>query len=117
MFLEPTSNQELLAQFIGEMIKTCGLRTSTKKYKTRLKVFLDELQPWLLATDLLNPPPPVFTIIEDVYFTKNPNSKDEADENVWVTLSPEGRACFRAWLRRQGIDPNQVCLPEPPQQG
>jgi hypothetical protein len=30
---------------------------------------------------------------------------DGADEAITVTLSPQGAAVFRAWLRQRGLDP------------
>jgi hypothetical protein len=43
-----------------------------------------------------------FTLFDHLAFA--PNGEDE-DEEVWVALSPEGKAFFRAWLRQRGVDP------------
>lgn len=66
-----------------------------------IQKFVDELKPWVIPSDLSVKPRPVFTILDDLAIDKD-------KETVEVSLSPEGKALFRAWVRRQGIDPDTI---------
>lgn len=59
--------------------------------------FLDALEPWVHPGDCPDPRAE-FTVFSRI-------EMDESTEMISMVFTPEGLAFFRAWLRRQGIDP------------
>jgi hypothetical protein len=62
-----------------------------------LHAFLNELEPWVDFGDCPDPRPE-FTVFARI-------EMDWATDIVSVVFTPEGLAYFRAWMRRQGLDP------------
>jgi len=87
---------ELVMQFLAELMNaTMDLQDHTA-FQQALQSYCDSLRPWLDPAD--GPPHPhaLFSLLENCSF-------DESSENVTVVLSPEAKALFRAWLRRNQI--------------
>jgi hypothetical protein len=76
----------------------CGMMmTDEVAYQRHLQSFLDRLKPWLYPGDCPEPCP-AFTVFSRIEI-------DDETETLSLIFTPEGLAFFRAWLRRQGIDP------------
>lgn len=93
---------ELTMRFIVDLLGSAGPRPSEEELQASMQAFFEGLGPWLLPSDLTRPIPPNFTLFRDFQTT-------EDGKYYRAALSPEGEALFRAWLRRQGIDPDQIC--------
>lgn len=91
------AENELILRFIAELMKkTMHLRNETA-FRAALQDFTNDLLPWVSPYDLDRLPRHEFTMFESV---------DMTDDDInSVVLSPECLALFRAWLRRQGVDP------------
>ena len=65
-------------------------------YQRATQAFVDELSPWM---------PPVDAPIRSHATLFSRLEIDEQTDLISVDFTPEGLAYFRAWLRRQGLDP------------
>ena len=87
----------LVCRFMAELLG-CGMDiTDEAAYQRALQCFIDTLEPWMHRGDCPDPCP-AFTVFSRIEI-------DDETETLSVVFTPEGRALFRAWLRRQGIDP------------
>jgi hypothetical protein len=66
-------------------------------HQRAVQAFLDELKPWLQPGDCPIPRRQ-FTVFSSIEMGRH-------TDTVSVAFTPEGLAFFRAWLRRQGLDP------------
>lgn len=89
-------SSSLACRFVAELMSRTMDVTDDAAYKRAVQAFIDELRPWM--------PPvaapgrcyaPLFSRLEI----------DEDADQVVADFTPEGLACFRAWLSRQGLDP------------
>ena len=87
----------LVCHFVAELLKHTMDIADEAAYQRELQAFLDELNPWVHPGDCPDPRT-AFTVFAQLEI-------DESTEAVSVAFTPEGLAFFRAWLRRQGIDP------------
>ena len=94
-FAEPWSST-LVCRFVADLLDRTMDLTDEEAHQRALQVFVDELRPWI---------PPVHgpsrshaTLFSSMEF-------DEESGQVSVAFTPEGLACFRGWLSRQGLDP------------
>lgn len=90
----------LVVQFIGDVLKRTIDCPTVVAHQQALQAFLDELAPWVTPADLPPRRRQSFTLFD--HLSCAPHGEDE---DVWVALSPEGQAFFRAWLRQRGVDP------------
>jgi hypothetical protein len=90
-------DNEWVIRFIAELMKKTMHLRNEEAFRAALQDFTDDLLPWVSPYDLERFPRHQFTMFESVDMT------DEAINHV--VLSPECLALFRAWLRRQGVDP------------
>lgn len=95
-------NQLLVVHFVGDVLKHTMDAPTDVAYQQALQRFLTDLSPWVLSEELPLLVGPAFTIFDACEFTP---TADATDENISVVLSPQGIVLFRAWLRRQGVDP------------
>ena len=87
----------LVLRFLAELLRKTIDIHNDNDFQAVVQSFANELLPWVRPADLAWPPRPQFTLFESV---------DMTSEDIHsVTLSPEGLGLFRAWLRRQGLDP------------
>ena len=87
----------LACRFMAELIeRTIGI-VDDAAHQQAVQAFLDDLRPWLHDADRVAPRP-TFTVFSEM-------ALDPDTEEVSVVFTPEGRAFFRAWLRRRGLDP------------
>ena len=87
----------LACRFLAELMGRTMDITDEVAYQREVQAFLDELKPWVYPGDCPDPRPE-FTVFSRL-------EMDEYTDTVSVVFTPEGRAFFRAWMRRQGIDP------------
>jgi hypothetical protein len=92
----------LVIHFVGDVLKQTMDAPTDVAYQQALQRFLTDLSPWVVPTEVPTLLGPAFTIFEACEFTP---TADGTDENISVVLSPQGIDLFRAWLRRQGVDP------------
>ena len=88
----------LAYRFVADLLartRDCG--DDDAAHQRTVHAFLDELRPWVHAADC-PAPRDTFTVFSEM-------SLDPDTETVSVAFTPEGRAFFRAWLRRRGLDP------------
>jgi hypothetical protein len=91
-----TMDRELLLEFLAELFNATHTTDTTDAFQRVVQTFCDELRPWLTPMDVPPEPRAVFSLFEDCNI-------DEATDITTVQLSPEGRAFFRAWVRRQAV--------------
>jgi hypothetical protein len=65
-------------------------------YQRAVQVFVNELRPWV---------PPIIGRAQPHARLFVRMEIEEETGQVSVEFTPEGLACFRGWLRRQGLDP------------
>ena len=93
-FLSPEERRrDLVVQFLAELLQRTGTPTQQEHFQATLQAYCDSLRPWLEPSDGPLQPRAVFSLLEEY-------TMDTIGDNVTVVLSPEGEACFRAWLRR-----------------
>lgn len=97
-----TAYENLEREFIMHVLKRTRRSPALEVYQYQMQMFLDSLARYLDPADLELISNAPFTIFDDLHFI--PNGQGD-DEDVYVSLSPQGHAIFRAWLRRRGIDP------------
>lgn len=85
----------LVLKFVADLMKRTIDAPTPEAFEQAAQAWRDELRPWLEPEDCPALPREQFTVLD--YCTI-----DEA-EDVWVRLSPEGYAFFRAWLRRKAL--------------
>src|SRR6266849_9810203 len=88
-----------LVQFLGALLRRTLDCPTVEAHQQALQGFLDDLAPWLSPADLPTILRQPFTLFDHLAFT--PHGED-GGEDVWVALSTEGQAVFRAWLRQRG---------------
>jgi hypothetical protein len=94
-FAEPWSST-LVCRFVADVLDQTRDIADDAVYQRALQAFVDELRPWM--PPIAGPPrshAPLFSRMD----------LDEDTGQVSVVMTPEGLACFRGWLRRQGLDP------------
>ena len=91
------AENDLVLRFVVALLKIEETHASERDLQAALQTFTNELGPWVSPADLDLPPRYAFSMFDSLDMTE--------DDRHSVTLSPEGVALFRAWLRRQGIDP------------
>lgn len=82
--------------FLAEIMRATGNPEDQDVLQRSLQTFVDSLRPWLEPHYDPTNPRALFTLIEQCAF-------DETSDNITVVLSPEAKALFRAWLRRNKI--------------
>lgn len=87
----------LACRFMAELLGRTMDIADEVAYQREVQAFLDALNPWLHPGDCPDPRAE-FTVFSKIVM-------DENTETISVVFTPEGLAYFRAWLRRQGIDP------------
>ncbi len=89
-------SSSLACRFMAELMERVMDIKDDAAHQRAVQAFVDELRPWMPPVD--GPPQshaPLFSRLEI----------DQDTDQVSVEFTPEGLACFRGWLRRQGIDP------------
>lgn len=92
----------LVVHFIGDLLRRTLDAPTAAAHQQALQGFLAELSPWVLPHELPALLGPAFALFDACAFTP---TADGTDEDVAVTLSPQGEVLLRAWLRRRGVDP------------
>jgi hypothetical protein len=100
--MERTRHDTLQREFIYHVLKKTVRSPGTKAYLYRMHMWIGSLEPYLDNEGRRILDNATFTIFDELYFIPNGNGDDE---EVYVALSPEAAALFRAWLRRRGLDP------------
>ena len=100
MVEERSPQHALVFQFVGALLQRTLDCPTAAAHQQALQGFLDDLTPWINPADLPTLLRQPFTLFDHLAFTPNGD-----DEDVWVALSVEGQALFRAWLRQRGLDP------------
>lgn len=100
--MEDTRHEALTREFLIHLFKKVIPSPSEQVYKYKVGRFIDPLVPYLDPEDCLALTSTPFTMLHYCHFIP---SGDGDDEDVYIALSPEGKALFRAWLRRRGFDP------------
>jgi hypothetical protein len=91
---EPASM--LVCRFVAAVLERTIDITDDAIHQHALQVFVNELRPWMPSVaGPFRAHAPLFAMLE----------LDEKTGRVLVEFTPEGLACFRGWLRRQGLDP------------
>jgi hypothetical protein len=90
---------ELATQFLAEILDLTSDCPTDDAYRAIIQTFLDALFPWIDFADLPHPPATSFTLMNTLCLRD--------DDTILSAFSPEGRALFRAWLRRRGVDPRR----------
>jgi hypothetical protein len=91
---EPASM--LVCRFVAAVLERIIDITDDAIHQHALQVFVNELRPWMPpVAGPFRVHAPLFAMLE----------LDEKTGRVSVKFTPEGLACFRGWLRRQGLDP------------
>ena len=86
----------LACRFIAELLGRTIHITDDIAYQHAVQAFVDELQPWI---------PPVSGPTQSYATLFSSLELDEHTGEVSADFTSEGLACFRGWLRRQGLDP------------
>jgi hypothetical protein len=86
---------DLVLRFVADLMRRTLDAPTPEAFAQAAQAYCDELRPWLDPEDCPLSPREQFTVLD--YCTI-----DEA-EDVWVRLSPEGYAFFRAWLRQKAL--------------
>ena len=86
---------DLVMRFVADVMKRTLDTPTPDAFAQAVQAYCDELRPWLDPEDYLLFRQQQFTLLDYC-------EMDEA-EDVWVRLSPEGYAFFRAWLRRKAL--------------
>jgi hypothetical protein len=100
MFVPDSSDPQyakLVLHFLADLLKISLDAPTPEAFADRTRAYFDALRLWLDPADCPAPPRDQFTVLD---YAAVP--EDEAGD-VWVRLSPEGHAFFRAWLRRQAL--------------
>ncbi len=91
---EPASS--LVCRFVADVLKRTMDIADDAARQRAVQAFVDELRPWMPPViGGARPHAPLFSRMEI----------EDATGQVSVAFTPEGLACFRGWLRRQGLDP------------
>ncbi len=86
----------LVCRFVAEILDRTLHITDDVAHQQAVQAFVDELQPWMpSASSPLRSHAPLFARLEI----------ETETGQVEVDWTPEGLFCFRAWLRRQGLNP------------
>ena len=88
--------RDLLFEFLAELRTMSQSATTLDAFQRALQTFCDELRPWLTPADVPPAPAAVFSLFTDCMI-------NEETDITTVQLSPEGKAFFRAWVRRQTV--------------
>lgn len=88
--------RELVIRFLADLLQITGPLTNQDELQAALQGYCDSLRPWLESSDAPSHPRAVFSLFEEL-------TMDATGEHLTVVLSPEGEACFRAWLRRHQV--------------
>ena len=94
-----TRYEALQREFIMHLLKRCRRSPATKVYLYQMQTFIDSLASWLDSEDRVALSGVPFTLFDELYFVPN----GHGDEDVYVSLSPQGNVIFRAWLLRRGL--------------
>jgi hypothetical protein len=86
----------LICRFVADVLQRTIDITHDDAHQRALQAFVDELRPWM---------PPVAGPVRSYAPLFSRMDVDQETGQVSATLTPEGLACFRGWLRRQGLDP------------
>jgi hypothetical protein len=87
---------DLALQFLADLYRRTDI-PDERAFQQALQAFADELIPWINPGDLPTIPREICFLFERMEVTE--------EDITSVTLTPEGVALFRAWLRRRGLDP------------
>jgi hypothetical protein len=91
---EPAST--LVCRFVAAVLERTIDIIDDAAHQRVVQAFVEELRPWMPpVAGPFRPHAPLFATLE----------LDEDTGQVSVAFTPEGLACFRGWLRRQGLDP------------
>ncbi len=86
----------LVCRFMAELLGPTISITDDVAYQRTVQAFVDELQPWMPPVS--GPPRSHASLFSRLEL-------DDDTGEVSAEFTPEGLACFRGWLRRQGLDP------------
>ena len=86
----------LACRFMAELLERTIDIVDDHAHQQAVQAFVDELRPWIPPTS--GPALSHVTLFDSLEL-------DEQTGMVSVAFTPEGLACFRGWLRRQGLDP------------
>ncbi len=86
----------LACRFMAELMERVMDIKDGAAHQRAVQAFVDELRPWMPPVD--GPAQSHATLFSRLEI-------DEDTDQVSVEFTPEGLACFRGWLSRQGIDP------------
>lgn len=86
----------LACRFMAELLERTIDIVDDHAHQQAVQAFVDELRPWIPPTS--GPARSYATLFDRLEL-------DEQTGMVSAAFSPEGLACFRGWLRRQGLDP------------
>jgi hypothetical protein len=98
----PPSAHPLVVQFVGVLLQRTLACPTPEARRQMLYDVLADLRPWISPPDLALLRAQPFTLFDHVAWTA---AGDGTDEAITVTLSPQGAAVWRAWLRQRGLDP------------
>ena len=86
----------LVCRFVAAVLERTIDLSDDAAHQCAVQAFVNELRPWMPPiADPVQAQTPLFATLE----------LDEKTGRVSVEFTPEGLACFRGWLRRQGLDP------------
>ena len=86
----------LVCRFVAAVLERTLDLSDDAAYQRAVQAFVNELRPWMPPIiGRARPHAPLFSRLEI----------EEETGQVSVEFTPEGLACFRGWLRRQGLDP------------
>ena len=87
----------LVCRFMAELLERTMDIADDDVHRQAVQAFCEELKPWVQPGDCPDPRPE-FTVFSRI-------DMDEKSDTISVSFTPEGLAFFRAWMRRQGLDP------------
>jgi hypothetical protein len=86
----------LVCRFVADVLGRTMDMSDDAAYQRALQDFVEEQRPWMPpVTGPVRSHAPIFSRLE----------LDQDGGHVSAEFTPEGLACFRGWLRRQGLDP------------
>ena len=86
----------LVCRFVAAVLERTIDLNDDAAHQRAVQAFVNELRPWMPPIiGRSRPHAPLFSHMEI----------EEETGQVSVEFTPEGLACFRGWLRRQGLDP------------
>lgn len=94
--LSSDEHTDHIVQFLADLMRATNNLKDQTACQRALQSYCDSLHPWLEPSDGPLNPRAIFSLLENC-------ALDESGEYITVVLSPEAKALFRAWLRRNQI--------------